>query len=254
MIPNCELITANDVQFLVFKGNDLITNNLKVNGAYEPELTTIAHKIIGRHKAGTVLDIGANMGTFCIPLAKAFPTFHFRAFEPQRIVNYQLSANVIINGLENVYVEKLALSNCAWSDRMVVPDYTTETNIGAFSIDEQVRSNEYECATKGRYEEIIAEPLDRLEIEDFIALIKIDVEGHELEVLDGALETIRSNEYPPIIFEAWTWKPWYAERRKELFEFLQELGYEITEIGQNNLAQHPKHAELLKLEVVNDRK
>jgi hypothetical protein len=132
---------------------------------------------------------------------------------------------------------------------MVVPDYATETNIGAFSIDEEVRGNEYECATKGMFETIDAEPLDRLDIQDFIPLIKIDVEGHELEVLDGALETIRANEYPPIIFEAWTWKPWYAERRKELFEFLQDLGYEITEIGQNNLAQNKKHAKLLQLEV-----
>lgn len=250
MLPNCELITAHDVQFLVFKGNDLITNNLKVRGAYEPELTTIAHKLINRHKTGLVLDIGANMGTFCVPLAKAFPQFTFRAFEPQRIINYQLSANVIINGLDNVIVERKALSNCTWSDRMVVPDYATETNIGAFSIDEEVRSNEYECATKGRYEVIDADPLDDLDIQDFIPLIKIDVEGHELEVLEGALETIRANEYPPIIFEAWTWKPWYAEKRKELFAYLTELGYQITELGENNLAQHPKHAEMLKVEVI----
>jgi FkbM family methyltransferase len=190
------------------------------------------------------------MGTFCIPLAKAFPQFTFRAFEPQRIVNYQLGANIIINGLSNVHVDRLALSNCAWSDRMIVPDYATETNIGAFSVDEEVRSNEYECATKGMYETINADPLDHLEIEDFIPLIKIDVEGHELEVLDGAIETIRANEYPPILFEAWAWKPWYAERRKELFAYLQELGYEITEIGNNNLAQNPKHAKLLKVDEI----
>lgn len=249
MIPNCQLIDANGIQFLVFKGNDLISNTLKNKGLYEPELTTIATKILERHKTGLVLDIGANIGTFCIPLAKRFTEFNFRAFEPQRIVNYQLGANVIINGLSNVYVDRLALSNCAWSDRMVVPDYATETNIGAFSVDEEVRGNEYECATKGMFETIDAEPLDRLNIQDFIPLIKIDVEGHELEVLDGALETIRANEYPPIIFEAWTWKPWYAERRKELFEFLQDYGYEITEVGQNNLAQNKKHAKLLHLEV-----
>lgn len=250
MLPNCELVKANDLQFLVFKGNDLITKNLKSTGAYEPELTTIATKILERHKTGLVLDIGANIGTFCIPLAKKFTGFNFRAFEPQRIISYQLSANVIINGLDNVYIDKLALSCSAWSDRLIVPDYATETNIGAFSIDEDVRKNEYECATQGKYEEIIAEPLDRLDIKEFIPLIKIDVEGHELEVLDGALDTIRANEYPPIIFEAWTWKPWYEERRKELFEFLRDLGYEITEIGQNNLAQHPKHAEMLRVEVV----
>lgn len=250
MLPNCEIVNADGVQFLVFKGNDLITNNLKAKGVYEPELVTIATKILERHKTGLVLDIGANIGTFCIPLAKKFTEFNFRAFEPQRIISYQLGANVIINGLENVYVDKLALSCGAWSERLIVPDYNKETNIGAFSIDEDVRKNEYECATQGRYEEIIAEPLDRLEIKDFIPLIKIDVEGHELEVLDGALETIRDNEYPPILFEAWTWKPWYKQKRKETFEFLRDYGYEITEIGQNNLAQNSKHADMLHIEVV----
>lgn len=249
MLPNCELVNANGIQFLVFKGNDLITNNLKVSGTYEPELTTIASKILERHKTGLVLDIGANIGTFCIPLAKKFPEFTFRAFEPQRIVNYQLGANVIINGLTNVHTDRVAISCGNWSERMIVPDYATETNIGAFSIDEDVRKNEYECATKGAYEEIIMKPLDYFSIEEFVPLIKIDVEGHELEVLDGAQRIIERNEYPPILFEAWTWKPWFEQKRKDTFELLHDLGYEITEIGQNNLAQNKKHAELLRFEV-----
>lgn len=250
MLPNCELVDANGIQFLVFKGNDLITNNIKTKGLYEPELTTLATKILERHKTGLVLDIGANIGTFCIPLAKRFTEFTFRAFEPQRIISYQLGANVIINGLRNVHIDRLALSHSAWTERLIVPDYSKETNIGAFSIDQEVRENEYECATQGWYEEINVEPLDRLEIEDFIPLIKIDVEGHELDVLCGAEQTIRDNQYPPILFEAWTWKPWFEKKRKETFEFLRDYGYEITEIGQNNLAQNPKHAELLKFEVV----
>jgi hypothetical protein len=80
-----------------------------------------------------------------------------------------------------------------------------------------------------------------------VRLIKIDVEGHELEVLKGGIETIKYNKYPPIIFEAWTWKPWYQEKRTALFDYLKGHGYEITEgINSNNLAQHPDHGEMLK--------
>jgi hypothetical protein len=53
-------------------------------------------------------------------------------------------------------------------------------------------------------------------------------------VLLGAEHTLRENNYPPIIFEAWTWK--FPEKRKAVFDHLEGLGYEITEFGQNNLA------------------
>jgi hypothetical protein len=84
--------------------------------------------------------------------------------------------------------------------------------------------------------------LDSIGFED-VRLLKIDVEGHELEVLKGGIETLKANNYPPIIFEAWTWKPWYQEKRTALFDYLKGHGYNIIELGQNNIARHPNHEE-----------
>ena len=244
MLPNCELVNCFGTQYLVFKGNDLISNAVKEKG-YEIEVFALAHKLLEKHKGGTVLDIGANMGTFSIPLSKANPRLTFHAFEPQRIIYYQLCANTFINGLDNVHCHNFGLSNKSKRFDITVPDYANETNIGAFSIDEEVRQNEYECQTTGKTEPMVVFPLDDGQHLN-VRLIKIDVEGHELEVIKGGIETIKINKYPPIIFEAWNWKPWFEPRRKALFEYLEGHGYEITEGGNNNLAQHPKHGEMMK--------
>jgi len=239
MIPNCQLITSMGVQFLLFNGNDLVSNALR-NGGYEDDLHALSEGILRDKKDGVVLDIGANLGSYCIPLAKKHPHIKFCAFEPQRIVNYQLNANAIINGLENVHTHNFGLSDHKDIIELVMPDYTAEGNIGAFSIDKEVRENDYECLTKGDTEKILLLTLDSMSYKD-IRLVKVDVEGHELEVIKGGIETLKANSYPPIIFEAWTWKPWYQEKRTALFDYLHGHGYNIIELGQNNIARHPEH-------------
>jgi FkbM family methyltransferase len=178
-----------------------------------------------------------------VPLARKIPQLKFHAFEPQRIVSYQLCANIIINSLDNVYTYELALSNENASVDLAMPDYAAETNIGAFSIDKEVRENEYECSTVNTTDRIDLVPLDYLTF-DNVRLIKVDVEGHELEVIKGGIETIKASDYPPIIFEAWAWKPWFQEKRKTLFDYLEGHGYKIEQLGNNNLAWHTKHGEI----------
>jgi FkbM family methyltransferase len=241
MLPNCELVKVDGTQFLVFKGSDLISNHLK-KALYEDDIHQLALKLLINEPDGIVLDIGANLGTFCVPLAKKVSKHTYHAFEPQRIIHYQLCANTFINGLDNVHCHNFGLSDKEERLMLTMPDYASEGNIGAFSIDKEVRENEYECTTEGRKEPMVVFTLDSGAHKN-VRLIKIDVEGHELEVIKGGIKTIKANNYPPIIFEAWTWKPWYQEKRKSLLEYLEGHGYEIQQLGENNLAQHPKYKD-----------
>lgn len=236
MLPNCELVKTDGTQFLVFKGQDLISNHLKKE-LYENDLHQLSLKLLMDAPEGVVLDIGANLGTFCIPLAKKIVKHTYHAFEPQRIVYYQLCANTFINGLDNLHCHNFGLSNKEERLMLTMPNYATEGNIGAFSINIIVRENDYECKTEGRKEPLVVFTLDSGEHKN-VRLIKIDVEGHELEVLKGGIKTIKANNYPPIIFEAWTWKPWFESKRKALLEYLEGHGYKIQQLGQNNLATH----------------
>jgi FkbM family methyltransferase len=233
-LPEIHLATDGDLNYALFKHNDIVSNAVR-DGGYEKELQTLSEELLAGYTDGIVLDIGANLGSYAIPLAKRSPYLQFECFEPQRIVYYQLCANTFLNRLSNVYAHNVGLSNEQRVTSYVLPNYAEETNIGAFSIDFDTRAKDYEVKSEGVTERMIIIPLDSMQYER-VRLIKIDVEGHELSVLLGAEHTLRENNYPPIIFEAWTWK--FPEKRQAVFSHLESLGYEITEIGQNNLAKH----------------
>jgi FkbM family methyltransferase len=231
-LPEIHLATDGDLNYALFKHNDIVSNGVR-SGGYEKELQSLSSELLRDFTDGIVVDIGANLGSYIVPLAKQHPHLQFEAFETQRIVYYQLCANTFLNRLSNVYTHNVGLSNENRVTNYVLPNYSEETNIGAFSIDFDTRAKDYEVKSEGVTERMIIIPLDSMQYEK-VRLIKIDVEGHELSVLLGAEHTLRENNYPPIIFEAWTWK--FPEKREGVFSFLRNLGYEITEMGQNNLA------------------
>jgi FkbM family methyltransferase len=229
-------IIGNDVKFIKLSDNDLISNVIERCGIFDAHVLKNGVELLKNVHTGTVLDIGANMGSFTIPMAKSKPNIKFMAFEPQKMIYYQLCGNVAINKLHNVEPFNLGLGNTFKTINIEMPDYDKETNIGAFSLDDEVRSQpDYLCKTKGKEQSIQIKKLDSFLIEE-IKLIKIDVEGMELDVLMGGLATLKNNNYPPILFESWVGKPWFSARRKELFNWLTDLGYTVRDFGDDNVA------------------
>jgi FkbM family methyltransferase len=251
MIPSSSIYDGGDCRFFLFDKDDLISDALKNKVGHEPHILTFSGMFLDHYlrigEQGLVLDIGANVGSFCVPLAKKYPQFEFHAFEPQRIVFYQLCSNILLNRCDNVFAKNFGLSYEPDSFYIQLPDYSTELNVGAFSLDHEVRENGYECTSSGNTELISVLKLDSLEMND-IKLIKIDVEGLELAVLVGAKNTIERNGFPPILFEAWANKEWFQPRRQDLFSYIESLGYEITNIGQDNVAQHSSN-KILEINV-----
>ena len=237
MLPDTLIINYKTYQFIIFNKPDIISNGLRNGGGHESHLEEISKILIGDSVDGCVLDIGGNIGSYVVPIAKMFPGLKFYSFEPQRIVYYQLCSNLIINAVDNVYAINKGLSDKQDFIKTVVPNYSIETNVGAFSLDMETRNNNYECATIGAVEEMQIDLLDDYKFNN-VKLIKIDVEGLELNVIKGGLKTLEDNDYPPIIFETWTYKPWFQQRRQELYRYIESLGYKITIVGENNIAQH----------------
>lgn len=230
-------IVGKDLKYIRLNDKDLIGKCME-NGHFEGYVVMKAVELLKDVPNGVVLDIGANMGTFTVPLAHYNPQYNVVAFEPQSMVYHQLCGNLALNGIQNVKAINLGLGERDELVQVNVPDYTQEENIGAFSLDEEVRGHDdYLCKTTGKVEMIEIRTLDMFQIGG-VRLIKIDVEGMELSVLKGGLETLKHNKYPPILFEAWQHKDWFLPRRAELYKFLEDLGYEITCTGEDNYAIH----------------
>jgi len=103
-----ETVEALGVEYALTEGRNIIANSLRRTGTYQKYLIDAAEYYI---RDGIVIDIGCNIGTFTLPLAKKFPNTQFHSFEPQRLVYQQFVHNVFRNRLENVTTYNVALGS-----------------------------------------------------------------------------------------------------------------------------------------------
>lgn len=145
------------------------------------------------------LDVGANIGLYSLALAALAPRGRVYAFEPSPGSFDYLRHNVDDNGLANVESFKLALGAQAAGTVHFhdIPFFTA----GSFTVDDD--SFLTSEALGSNYFEAPATTLDAFVAEhglNRVDLVKIDVEGAELSVLDGAKETL-STMRPKVVLE-----------------------------------------------------
>jgi len=250
-LPDVELIqTPQGLRYLLLRGPDThgVSQSLRIKGSYEHNLQVMAAALLNANPGpGLVLDIGANLGSFTVPMAKAFADHRFHSFEVQPPIYYQLCANLLFNGLGNVSAHPFGLARAASEIDVALPDYADEINIGSFSLDPEMRRGVRGGEFRGETVKVKVVNLDSLFLEQ-VRLVKIDVEGLELDVLQGAAGTLLRSGFPPILYEAWAFD-WYAPRKAALEAFLTGLGYVLLNFdgSENFVAQHPGFGTVLGL-------
>ena len=142
-------------------------------------------------------DVGANIGTHSIALAKLFgDRIRVRAFEAQRQMYYILCGNVAINGLDNVICELAAVSDVQNHTMPIqTPDYNTVNNFGGLELVPALHSDNQQMS-KTNMEWVSTVKLDSYHEE--VDFIKMDIEGMEHLALAGASQLIKDNK--PICF------------------------------------------------------
>lgn len=141
---------------------------------FEPELAFLCR----RARPGLrVLDVGANFGVYALPLAVAAgPAGRVFAFEPSVATGAYLRAGIAENGLENIELFDIALSNRDGTATLAGP--APELNAISFSAE----------APAGTGERVAVATLDGWAADrdvGAVALVKIDTEGEETNVVAG---------------------------------------------------------------------
>jgi len=163
----------------------------------------------------TVVEVGANIGAHTVSLSKAVgPEGRIVAIEPQPLIFQTLCANLALNCLLNVETWNVACGSGAGVLSVPALDYEAENNFGAVSL----------VAHKGTPRSITVpvRPLDEL-LRDHarVDLVKIDVEGMERAVLEGAQAVI--TKFRPILYIENDRVP----KSQALIEMLGEMGYRM---------------------------
>ena len=153
---------------------------------------------IAKRAPGLVVDVGANTGFYTLLAAAASGRNRVLAFEPVPSILNMLNCNVQDNGLS----DRVRLIRCALSDRNGNADLYLPTEEHGL-IETSASLSEDFKGTHSGIVRVLLRTLDRVLFRPSLAaqrvgLIKIDVEGHEAKVIDGARWIIRRHR--PIIF------------------------------------------------------
>ena len=168
------------------------------------------------YKEGTeILDIGANIGYNSLMFSDYGPVC---AFEPMfhKIVNLNTKNNKLKHEIK---VYPIALSDKSKKVHMYIPNKVKTSGLRNYGGTSMYKTAGFDDQTKT---EVECHKLDDM-YTGTPSIIKVDVEGHELEVLKGAENTIRKY-MPTLLIEIFNFE------NSEVAKYIKTLGYDEPEI------------------------
>ena len=192
------------------------------------------------------IDVGVYRGVYSYEMSKYSKNVH--SFEPNPIIFEYINKNLkkIIN---NIFLYNYALSNKNQVIDLKVPIRNEKYNRENFEeFYELGRATIHQENTFKRYEkfQITSKKIDEFNFKNNISFIKIDVEGHELEVIKGGEEIISKNK-PILLVEI---EERHSQSKvSDTINYINKLGY-ISHYYDNKILK--KTSELNNLSLFNN--
>ncbi len=174
------------------------------------------------HQGEIVVDVGANVGYMSILSSKAVgPHGKVFSFEPHPELFSVLNKNVDLAtktlGFKNIHPLQVALGRVAGVASLFQPDY--------FAFNDGVSKISLDKLHLGKSVEVNIKSIDEIFGSMTISLLKLDVEGFEWQVLQGAKQALSDHKIRNILFEE------HAILDSPLVKMLKDNGYHIFSLG-----------------------
>ncbi len=171
-----------------------------------------------------LFDCGSNFGFYSLYVASKKKENKIIAFEASPITFNEFEENIKLNKFNSIQAMNLAISN---KDKSKLSFYESEKNWES-SLDHSNFNKKSELTI---YSTTLDKASENENLANYAVVIKLDVEGHEMSVIEGGLELIK--KYSPLIIIEFSK---FIDQNKKfnysyLEKFLKEFDYEIYDIN-----------------------
>jgi FkbM family methyltransferase len=219
-LPDSDLWIMVDGQRMLIPSprHNIIGQMLYMHGAWEEAVTRFLCGIL--HPGMTVMDVGAHIGYYTLLMAKRItPDGRVFSFEPNPAVRKYLEENIRANGYSSIDVFPFALFS-----RDGVGVLEGQDNLNSCLKPDMAKGHE-DLVQFARFDGIQSKlGIDRIDV------IKMDVEGAEMDILIGMQNYLKAH-YPALIIEVHLkGLPQFGYDPAAPSEFLRALGYSVSNV------------------------
>jgi FkbM family methyltransferase len=205
---------------------------------FDPEEIKMAVQLLQirrkHHGDGVIaIDGGANIGVHTVEWAKAMTGWgSVLAVEAQERIYYALAGNVAINNCFNATVINAAISSESGTLQIPNPNYFLPSSFGSLELRQRAGNEFIGQQIDYANNTVIVRKVTIDEINlPRVDFIKLDIEGMEMEALEGARQTI-DRSVPILLIER------IKADGAQLTQWLEGRGYQVMQVGINLVAVH----------------